>query len=317
MTLNGTLTDVPGVLVGHFTHRQGATGVTVILCPPKTVGSVEVRGGAPGTRETDLLQPHNLVQEVNAIVLSGGSAYGLASADGVVRFLADRKQGYMSSAGYLVPIVAGAIIFDLRLGEQGIVPDAPMGYMACVNASNKPVPQGNVGAGTGAICGAMRGKTYATKGGLGSASVDLGGGLIVSAVVVVNAVGDIIDEQGRIIAGLRGENGEFVGMLNALKALRLSDQTGTNTVIGCIATNAKLTKLQAHKVAQMAHDGIARAVNPAHTMYDGDTVFAIATGEIEADVNLVGAFGAEVMAQAIRSAVYHAETLDGVRAARD
>jgi L-aminopeptidase/D-esterase-like protein len=315
-----SLTDVTGFLVGHVTNLEAATGCTVIICPKGTVGGVDVRGGAPGTRETDLLNPHNRVDEVTAVVLAGGSAYGLAAADGVMRYLEEHEMGYKTRSGLIVPIVPAAILFDLGLGTSSVRPDAAMGYQACLNASNQAVEQGTIGAGTGAICGAMRGLDYATKGGLGSTSIEIVEGLWVAALVAVNAVGDVIDEAGKIIAGLRGENGEFVGMINAIRvfANQAPPQTEReNTVIGVIATNAKLSKAHITKVAQMAHDGIARAVNPAHTMFDGDTIFALASGEIESDTTLIGAYAAEAMASAIRNAVRHASSLHGVRAATE
>ncbi len=320
MPLNGTLTDIPGIRVGQVTNLEAATGCTVIVCPPGTVGGVDVRGGAPGTRETDLLNPNNHVEQVSAVVLSGGSAYGLATADGVMRCLADQGLGYRSGAGYLVPIVPAAILFDLSMGTPGVYPDAAMGYAACQVATSDPVMQGTVGAGTGAICGAMRGKAFATKGGLGSASIEIRPGLFVAALVAVNAVGDVTDEQGHIIAGLRMEGGGFVGILNALRqfvppaAAPTAPDERENTVIGVIATNAKLSKAHINKVAQMAHDGIARAVNPSHTMYDGDTIFALATGDVPSDATVIGAFAAEAMSQAIRNGIRAATSLDGVRA---
>ena len=315
-----TLVDVPGFKVGHATNLTAATGCTVIICPPHTVGGVDVRGGAPGTRETDLLQPQNHVSEVSAIVLSGGSAFGLASAQGVVQYLEENGLGYKSGTGFIVPIVPAAILFDLRLGDSSIRPDPNMGYKAAQTASSDEVQQGTVGAGTGALCGAMRGSEFATKGGLGSASIEIADGLWVGAIVAVNAVGDVLDEHGNIMAGLRDEDDNFVGMLNALKMFAQNppqiDAT-ENTVIGAVATNAKLTKAQTTKVAQMAHDGIARAINPAHTMHDGDTIFALASGEIPADTTLIGAFAAEVMAQAIRNGIRYATTLYEARAWND
>jgi L-aminopeptidase/D-esterase-like protein len=317
--MNNTLTDVKGIRVGHYTDLVNVTGCTVILCPPKTVGGVDVRGGAPGTRETDLLRSENLVEEVSAIFLSGGSAYGLAVGDGVMRYMAEHNLGYRSSRGFLVPIVSGAILFDLAIGNPDVKPTAESGYLACEYASDAPVLQGTVGAGTGAICGAFGGKETATKGGLGSASIDLGDGLIVSALVAVNAVGDVLDEHGKIMAGFRRPDGQgFVGMMTAMQSIaRMTEIPRTereNTVIGVIATNAKLTKAQVNKVATMAHDGIARAVNPAHTLFDGDTIFALATGEIPANPTAIGAFAAEAMSQAIRNAIRHATSIDGVRA---
>lgn len=318
--MNNTLTDVPGFKVGHATHLAGGTGCTVVLCPPDTVGGVDQRGGGPGTRETDLLRPTRGMEQVNAVLLAGGSAFGLAAADGVMRYLEERRIGYMTNAGFIVPIVPAAIIFDLGVGEPGIRPDAAMAYAACEVATPGPVQQGTVGAGTGGRIGAMRGNDYATKGGVGSASIDLGDGLIVAALAVVNAVGDVVDEHGEIIAGLRRLDGSgFEGMLNALKGIARLEQPPSreNTVIGVVATNARLSKAHVNKVAQMAQNGIAQAVRPAHTMYDGDTIFALATGQIPANTSVIGAFAAEVTAQAIRNAVYNATTLHGIRAARD
>jgi L-aminopeptidase/D-esterase-like protein len=316
MTTNDTLTAVPGIRVGHATDLDAITGCTAIICPPNTVGGVDVRGGAPGTRETALLDPLRNVQIVNAIMLSGGSAYGLATADGAMRYLEAHGIGYVTGLGFLVPIVPAAILFDLAVGRGDVRPDAAMGYAACANASADPVAQGSIGAGTGCRVGAMLGNGLATKGGIGSASIDLGGELIVAALVAVNAVGDVLDEQGQILGGLRSADGGFVGVLNALRQMprpAVAASEGENTVIGVVATNARLNKVLANKVAQMAHDGLARAVHPAHTMYDGDTLFALATGEIDADVNLIGAYAAEVTAAAIRSGVRTATTLGGVR----
>lgn len=313
-----TLIDVPGFKVGHATNREAATGCTVVVCPPGTVGGVAVRGGAPGTRETDLLQPHNHVAEVSAVVLSGGSAYGLAAADGVMRYLAERGLGYRSGTGFLVPIVPAAILFDLGIGDSTVRPDSAMGYAACETASDTTPAQGCVGAGTGAMVGAMRGKAFATKGGIGSASIDLGRGLFVAALVAVNAVGDVLDEDGTILAGVRGDDGHMLGMMSVLRNMahqpRPAADPRENTVIGIVATNAKMTKAQAKRMAITAHDGIARAVQPAHTDYDGDTIFSLASGEIEANSFVIGAFAAEVVTAAIRNGVRHATTLDGVRA---
>jgi L-aminopeptidase/D-esterase-like protein len=318
MTMNDTLTAIPGIWVGHTTHLEGATGCTVVICPDGTMGGVDQRGGGPGTRETDLLRPLQGMEQVNAVVLSGGSAFGLATADGVMRYLEEHKIGYKAISGFIVPIVPTAILFDLGMGEPGIRPDAAMGYAACEAATNEPVVQGSVGAGTGACIGRMRGNEYASKGGLGSACVHIDHELMVAALVAVNSVGDVMDEHGAIMAGLRLKNGSgFEGMLNAMRELARVTQrpvSSENTVIGVVATNAKLTKPQVNKVAQMAHDGIARAISPAHTMYDGDTIFALATGDIPANVSVVGAFAAEAMAQAIRNAIRSATTLAGVRA---
>lgn len=311
-----TLVDVPGFRVGHATNTEAITGCTVVICPPGTVGGVDVRGGAPGTRETDLLNPQNHVEEVSAVVLSGGSAFGLASAQGVVQYLEEREMGYRSGTGFIVPIVPAAILFDLRLGDPSVRPSAQMGYAACDAATTDAVEQGSVGAGTGAVCGAMRGVEYATKGGIGSASMEVVPGLWVGAMIAVNAVGDVLDESGQIMAGVRDDDGHFIGMLNALRAFagQQAGNSGENTVIGVVATNANLSKAHVNKVAQMAHDGIARAINPAHTMYDGDTIFALASGEVPADPTLIGAFAAEATAQAIRNAIRHATSLGGAQA---
>ena len=303
MTKNDTLTSVPGIRVGHYTDLEGATGCTVVLCPPGTVGAVDVRGGAPGTRETDLLQAHNLVEEVSAVVLSGGSAFGLATADGVMRWHVERGLGYQSRSGAIVPIVPAAILFDLTIGQPGFRPGADAGYQACEAASGNRVAMGCVGAGTGARVAAIRGNERASKGGIGSASVIMPNGLTVGAIMAVNSVGNVI--------------GEDVSVLDEMALLATATSGTENTVIGAVATNGQLTKAQAQKVAQMAHDGIARAVNPAHTMFDGDTLFALATGEIPADPTLVGAYAAEMVAKAIRRAVRQATALAGVRAIAD
>jgi L-aminopeptidase/D-esterase-like protein len=321
--LNNTLTAVRGIKVGHSTDVEGITGCTVVICPSGTIGGVDQRGGAPGTRETDLLTPLHSVEIINAVVLSGGSAYGLAAADGVMRYLEEHELGYKTRAGYMVPIVPAAILFDLAIGDPRARPDAEMGYAACVAAAADAVTQGSIGAGTGCRIGAMRGNDYATKGGIGSASIDLGDGLIVAALVAVNAVGDVLDEQGNILAGLRADTQRrnFTGMMNAMKqfarGLPAPVSSAQNTVIGVVATNARLSKAHVNKVAQMAHDGLARAVNPAHTMFDGDTIFALATGEIEADASVIGAYAAEMVAQAIRNGVRAATSLGGVQAVRD
>ncbi len=315
MTTNNSLTAISGIRVGHATDLDAITGCTAILCPPNTVGGVDVRGGAPGTRETALLDPLRGVQTVSAIMLSGGSAYGLASADGAMRYLEEHGIGYTTGTGHLVPIVPTAILFDLAIGRGDVRPDAAMGYRACLNASADPVAQGNVGAGTGCRIGGVLGNPLATKAGIGSAYMELGDGLMIAALCAVNAVGDVVDEDGSIIGGVRLPEGGFAGTLNLLRLMPrpLPTSEGQNTVIGVVATNARLNKVEANKIAQMAHDGLARAVRPAHTMHDGDTIFALATGEIPADVTLIGAFAAEVTAQAIRNGVKSAETLGGVR----
>lgn len=318
---------IPGIRVGHAHDLEALTGCTVVLCEAGAVGGVDQRGGAPGTRETDPLRPLHLVQQAHAVVLAGGSAFGLEAATGVVRYLEERGVGFDVRIAK-VPIVPAAILFDLGIGRSDVRPDAAMGYAACLAATEGPVAEGNVGAGAGATVGKVLGLTQAMKSGLGAASVDLGGGLIVGALVAVNAFGDVVEPQtGRILAGARRPDGTgFADTLAVLRAyaqeppLRFGAPPPTppsNTVIGIVVTSASLTKEGANKVAQMAHDGIARAVRPAHTMLDGDTLFTLATGQVEADVNIVGAFAAEVVAQAIVRAVLTAEPAGGLPAARD
>ncbi len=312
-----TLTAIEGFRVGHAQDVEGATGCTVILCPPNTVGGVDQRGGAPGTRETDLLHPMHLVQHVNAILLAGGSAYGLDAASGVMRYLEEQNSGFNVGIG-VVPIVPAAIIFDLDVGNFRARPDAAMGYAACLAASSDPVAEGCVGAGTGARVGMYLGPNFGCKSGLGSALIDLGDGLKVAALFVVNALGDVIDEQGQILAGARmpPDGAQFVDTLKMFPAMARVQTGGTsNTVIGVVATNAQLTKDEANKVAQMAQDGLARGIRPAHTMHDGDTIFALATGTAGwANVNVIGAFAAEAASQAIRRAAQTATPLAGLPA---
>jgi L-aminopeptidase/D-esterase-like protein len=303
------ITDVPGIQVGQITDLQAMTGCTVVLCPPEgAVAGVDQRGGAPGTRETDLLRPMHLVQRVHAVLLAGGSAFGLDAASGVVRWLEKQGIGFDTRVAR-VPIVPAAILFDLDVGRADVRPDAAMGYAACEAASEGLVAEGSVGAGTGCSVGRVLGGGRASKSGLGTASVDLGGGLVVGAIVAVNAFGDVLDPHtGEILAGARALRGEgFADTLATLKgmvgktALRFAGRG--QSVIGVVATNARLTKEQANKMAQMAQDGLARAVRPAHTLFDGDTLFALATGQKRADVNLAGAYAAEVLAEAIVRAV--------------
>jgi L-aminopeptidase/D-esterase-like protein len=330
MQLHDTITDVPGIRVGHAHDEAALTGCTVILCEKGAVGGVDQRGGAPGTRQTDALYPMHLVQQVHAVVLSGGSAFGLDSASGVVRYLEERGVGFDVRVAR-VPIVPAAILFDLGLGGSNVRPDAAMGYQACLNASRKPPAEGNAGAGMGATVGKILGIGQAMKSGIGCSSLEIGGGVVVGAIVAVNAFGDVIDPQtGQIIAGARNPQPEgtasdaqdyFADTLKVMKGLMsakpLRFGRSENTVIGVVATNARLDKEQANKVAQMAHDGLARAVRPAHTMLDGDTIFALSTGRRVVDVNIVGAFAAEAFTRAILRAVWAARSVAGLPAASD
>ncbi len=300
------ITNVRGIEVGHAQDEEALTGCTVILCRKGAVAGVDVRGGAPGTRETDLLNPINLVQKVHAIVLAGGSAFGLDAASGVMRYLEEQKIGF--DTGFAkVPIVPAAILYDLGLGRADVRPDSAMGYLAAAQASSAPPGEGNLGAGTGASVGKMRGPKYAMKSGIGTSSVDING-VVIGALAAVNAIGDVVDSKtGKIIAGLRSGS-----TLAWMKKNQPRSVTKSNTVIGVIATNAKLTKAEATKVAQMAQDGLAQSIRPAHTMYDGDTIFALSTGEKKADVSMVGAYAAEVLAEAIVRAVKMAAPAGGL-----
>ena len=315
------VTDVDGISVGHWTNLEAATGCTVVLCPDGAVAGVDVRGSAPGTRETAALNPVCMIQRVHAIVIGGGSAFGLAAADGVMRWLEERGYGFDVGVAK-VPIVPAAILFDLGIGRADVRPDAAAGYAACEAATNEAIEQGCVGAGTGATAGKMLGFGQATKSGLGTASIKVANRLIVAALVAPNPIGDIYDPaQQKIIAGTRHPEGGFADSVQ-LMIQRASQHTppptaGANTTLAVIATNAKLSKTQATKVAQMAHDGLARTIRPIHTNFDGDTIFALSCGEKEADVSLIGTLAADVLAQAVVSAALSATALAGLPAARD
>jgi L-aminopeptidase/D-esterase-like protein len=318
--MNSTLTAVPGVKVGHFTLTTRPTGCTVILTEAGATAGVDVRGAAPATKETDLLSPANLVEQIHAIALSGGSAFGLDSASGVMRYLEEKSIGF-AFGGAHVPTVPAASLFDLPVGDAKIRPTADCGYRAAVGASAAPVSEGSVGAGAGATLGKMAGLDRAMKGGIGTAALELSDGLIIAALVAVNAAGDVVDPAtGQIVAGARTTDGK--GFADARILLRTAPpraRPGENTTLGVIATNAKLNKTQAMRVAQMAHDGFARAIYPSHTSVDGDTIFALATGTRDgaADVSRIGALAADVMAQAIVRAAREATGVPGFPALRD
>jgi len=328
MKRKNAITDIPGIEVGHAQDLEALTGCTVILCRKGAVGGVDQRGGAPGTRETDLLDPVNLVEKVHAILLAGGSAFGLDAATGVMRYLEEQHIGF-NAGPVRVPIVPAAILFDLGLGRADRRPDAEMGYAAAAAASAGAVAEGNVGAGTGASVGKIFGNLGAMKSGLGTASLEIGGGLVVGALVAVNAFGDVVDPQtGQIAAGARPSK---IGLLKVSGAGPFADTlqvmqtpagraimglaTRSNTVIGVVASNARFDKAGTTWVARMAQDGLARAIRPAHTRLDGDTIFALSTGQKKADVSIVGAFAAEVLAQAILRAVRAAKPAGGLPAA--
>ena len=321
--VNRTLTAVPGIRVGHWTHTSGSTGCTAILADEGAVAGVDVRGGGPGTRETDLLRPEMTVGSVDAVVLSGGSAYGLSTADGVMQYLEAQGVGFSAGAS-VVPIVPAAILFDLGVGDPAIRPDARSGFLAAEAASSEPVEMGSVGAGAGATVGKMLGADRSMRGGLGSAAASLEDGLVVGALAAVNCLGDVVEPStGEIVAGARTEAGD--ALADTMKHLvggggpAVPERSG-NTTIGVVATNLLWTKAQATKVAQMAQDGLARAIRPAHMPLDGDTVFALGAGGREADVRLVGLVGAvaaSVMEAAIVTAVRAASSGFGLPAARD
>lgn len=321
MSRRDDLTAVAGLRVGHWTDAQAATGCTVVLCPEGAVASADVRGGAPGTRETDLLRPGNLVERVHAVLLTGGSAFGLDAASGVMRYLEEKGAGFPVPTG-VVPIVAGAVLIDLSIGRADVRPDAAAGYAACQAASERPPPEGCVGAGTGATVGKALGLERAIKSGIGSACEWTASGVPVGALVAVSSYGEVVDpDSGRVIAGPRAERGAFADTLEALRsgAALAAFPRSTNSTIGVVATAARLSKEDAYRLAVMAQTGLTRAVRPAHTPVDGDIIFALATGRSEAEghVLVLGALAARAVERAILRAVTAATGLAGVPSARE
>ena len=315
--MNDTITSVPGIEAGHYTDLDNATGCTVVLCRSGAVGGVDVRGGSPGTRETNLLEPTRRVDQLFAVALSGGSAFGLDAATGVMAWLEEQGIGFRVSPEVIVPIVSSAIIYDLGLVTSTVRPGLPEGRAACDAASKAALDEGTVGAGTGATVAKTGGTPRAVKGGLGSASMQLTRGVSIGAVVAVNAIGGIWDyTDGSLLAGPRREDGEFddpVGVL--LDGSPPASPTGpVNTTIGVVATDAKLSREEANYLARVSHDGLAMAIRPCHTIRDGDTMFAMATGECDASIDLtaLGAAAVEVTAQAILRAVRKATGLGGI-----
>ncbi|MEO3714350.1 P1 family peptidase [Roseateles flavus] len=315
-TLQGQLCDVAGLRLGHWTDSRRPTGCSVVLCPQGVTAGVDVRGAAPGSRETDLLRPENTVQQVHALLLSGGSAFGLDAASGVMRWLRERGHG-LAVGPARVPIVPAAVIFDLWLGDPVLTPDADAGYAAC-EAAGLSAARGSVGAGAGATVGKLLGPQWAMKGGLGMASLRVGATTL-SALAVVNAVGDVVDPaSGRILAGARGEDGRPRGTVQALLqgVAPIRPIAGAATTLAVVATDARLDKAQATKLAQMAHDGLARSINPVHQPSDGDIVFSLATGASgPADLGLLGVMAAEALAAAVVDAVRSASGLPGLPSA--
>jgi L-aminopeptidase/D-esterase-like protein len=306
------LCDVPGVLVGHATDREGLTGCTAVLFEEPAVVGVDVRGSSPGTRETDRLSPTGTVRRTHALLLTGGSAFGLAAVEGVVSFLEERDVG-LDVGVARIPLVSAAVLFDLVVGSPTARPDLEMGYEAASAAKSGDFAQGSVGAGTGATVGKVLGMERAMKGGVGSSSVRLDGGLVVGALAAVNAFGGVRDPiGGGILAGPRMDDGALGDTVELLPEAVTRMRWGEDTTLGIVATNADLSKTQASKVAQMAHDGLARAVEPVHTTVDGDVVFAASVGGVDAPTDVVGAWGARVMQEAILRAVRRAEGVPGI-----
>jgi len=312
--MNNSITDVTGIRVGHAQDWEAGTGCTAIIIEKGAVAGVDVRGGAPGTRETDLLDPVNMVQKVHAIYLAGGSAFGIDGASGVMEFLEEKGIGF--EAGTVkVPIVPGAVIFDLNVGNPDIRPDREMGYQACLNADNKIMKEGCVGAGTGATVGKYYGISRCMKGGIGTASIQVND-LVVGALVVVNAFGDIINpETQEILAGtLNTEKNQFIHTNRLLtNSVSIdSDPFLQNTTLGVVATNADLNKAEAKRLSMSAHDGLARCISPSHTLYDGDIIFALSTGMVKTDINKLNALSAHVVSLAIQNAILKASMMFGI-----
>ncbi len=315
-----SLNDIDDITIGHAQDTEAGTGCTVILCEQGATAGIDVRGGAPGTRESDLLNPVNLVDTIHAVVLAGGSAFGLDAASGVMQYLEERGVGFDVQVAR-VPIVCGAVLFDLAVGNPRIRPDRQMGYQACCNAARRDVvAEGNVGAGTGATVGKLLGMGRAMKGGFGCHALQVGA-LQVGALVAVNCLGDVIDPaSGTRLAGLLQDDLTTLADSEAQMTQSYAEQKNLfagNTTIGTIVTNARLTKAQASKIASMAHNGYARTMRPAHTMFDGDTIYTLATGQVEADVSVLGLLAARVMERAVVSAINKADPLFGLKCAAD
>jgi L-aminopeptidase/D-esterase-like protein len=319
----GAITGVSGIEVGHYTDHQAATGCTVVMCRRGAVAAADVRGGAPGTRETALLRPGNLVERAHAVLLAGGSAYGLEAAGGVMRYLEERGIGFKMGS-VTVPIVPAAILYDLNLVTHRVRPGPQEGYAACLDCSGRPAQEGSVGAGTGATVAKALGMERAVKGGVGTAGLRLPGGAAVGAIVAVNAYGGVVDPAtGRVVAGPRRENAP--GFHHPVELLlageeRLTANPGANTTIGVVATDLSLRVDQAHYLARVSHDGLALTIRPCHTLGDGDTMFALATGvagerpaaSSVREMTRLGAAAVEVVARAVLRAVRTASGLGGV-----
>jgi L-aminopeptidase/D-esterase-like protein len=313
------VTDIEGIKIGNAQNFDAATGCTVILCEDGAAAGVDIRGGSPGTRETALLNPVNMIQEIHAVLLAGGSAFGLDAASGVMQYLEEKNIGFDVGVAK-VPIVSGAVLFDLAIGSHTIRPDRTMGYEACINSELNAFSNGNYGAGTGATVGKILGPSFAMKGGLGSYAVQVGD-LKIGAVVAANCLGDVIDPKtGEIIAGVLDSNRKTFASTEKIMVQKFDNKANLfngNTTIGVVITNASLTKSEINKVASMAHNGYGRVIRPSHTMYDGDTIFSLATGKIPADVNVIGMLAANVMEMAVVNSIKAANSLLGFISYKD
>ena len=313
--MSGQITDIEGIRVGHCCNFQALTGCTVLLCEEGAVGGVDIRGSASGTRELDPLHPLHLVERVHGLLFAGGSAFGLDAAGGVMQYLEERGVGFDVGVAR-VPIVPAAILFDLRVGDPRVRPDRTMGYRACENATSGVIEEGSVGVGTGATVGKLMGIESAMKGGVGTSSLSLPSGIAVGALVAVNAFGDVIDpETGGILAGLR-DGPEGTSLLDTAAQMRIGVRprgySRESTTLAVVATNARLSKVEANKLAQQAQVGLARTIRPVHTTLDGDAMFVLATGRAEGDLNALGVIAAEAVAQAVVRAIKLAAPFGGV-----
>lgn len=316
-----SITDIEGIRLGHASDFGAVTGCTVILFDKPAIGAIDLRGGGTSTRQIDSLLSHNTFGKVHAILLTGGSAYGLDASGGVMKFLEERNKGLSVGYGMVVPSVPTAVIFDLGIGNGRIRPDARMGYEACLNAGSTGVEEGSIGAGTGATIGKLLGLDHATKGGIGTSGYKFENGIIVAVLVVVNAFGDVVSpENGEIIAGVRTtpRGSKFAGTVNLLKqGVTFREDKSQNTTLAVVATNARFSKSELGRIANIAQTGLARVISPVHTIADGDVVIAVSCGEIEGDANLIGVIAAELTANAILRALHHSKGMGGIPSTED
>jgi len=316
-----SITDIEGIRVGHASDFEAVTGCTVILFDKPALGAIDLRGGGTSTRQIDSLLSHNTFGKIHAVLLTGGSAYGLDASSGVMKYLEERNTGLSVGYGMVVPSVPTAVIFDLGIGNGRVRPDARMGYEACLNAGSSPVEEGSIGAGTGATVGKLLGLDHATKGGVGTSGYKFENGIIVAVLVVVNAFGDIISpENGEIIAGVRTtlHGSKFAGTVNLFKkGVTFKEDKPRNTTLAVVATNARFSKSELGRIASIAQTGLARVISPVHTIADGDVVIAVSCGDSEGDANLVGVIAAELTANAILRALHRSKSMGGIPSMRD